>query len=286
MKKSFKLGMFLILAFPLVATAGFDKNTNIKLEKIESHYHGRLGISAINTKTGETINYRGNERFPMCSTWKLIVVSAVLHKSMSKPNYLEKIIHYKNSDIVSGYSPYTKKNLKTGMTIIELCKAAIFSDNTAANLLAKEIGGVQGLNRFSRSIDDKKFRLSRLEPYLNTAYPHDSRDTTTPKAMSKSIVELIFGNTLGKIQKKLLTTWLKDNPTGSHRISSGIPSNWVSGDKTGTCSYGTTNDIGIIYPSGSKPIILSVYFTQKNKNDTPKDSIIKKVTKLIVKDIL
>ena len=51
----------------------------------------------------------------------------------------------------------------SGMTIAELCKAAItLSDNTAGNLLLASIGGPKGFTDFARSLGDKMTRLDRI----------------------------------------------------------------------------------------------------------------------------
>ncbi|WP_260655021.1 class A beta-lactamase, partial [Yersinia intermedia] len=170
-----------LLNFALPSWAvGAKLSLDNQLAELEKSSNGRLGLALINTGKGTKIHYRGGQRFPFCSTFKLMLVAAVLGHSQSQPNLLSKHITYHESDLLA-YAPITRKHLAQGMTVAELCAATIqYSDNTAANLLIKQLGGLEMVNQFARSIGDQTFRLDRWEPELNTALPNDPRDTTTP----------------------------------------------------------------------------------------------------------
>jgi len=248
------------------------------LAKLEISNKGRIGLWALNTETMTSFGYRDQERFPMCSTFKFMLGAAILKKGVRDPGFLSQKLIYKESHLVS-YSPVTKKHVKDGMTISELCQASItMSDNTATNLLLEKLGGLKAINVFARSIGDQSFRLDRLEPELNTAIPGDHRDTSTPEATGKSLHLVALGNILPPSQRATLQDWLKNNKTGDARIRAGVPKAWSVGDKTGTCDYGTTNDVGIIWPTRGSPIVIVVYFTQLQKEADPRNEIIAAVT--------
>lgn len=270
------------LALTYAQTPKLQSSIQKQFAQLETAKNGRLGISAINTANKQTIHYRANERFPFCSTSKFMVVSAILKQSEIKPQLLQERIKYKNEDIVS-YSPITEKHLNDGMTIAELCAAAInHSDSTAMNLLIKKLGGPNAINDFAHSIGDHVFTLNRLEPELNTAIPGDIRDTTSPLAMQKSLYQLGLGNLLSTSQKTMLQSWLKSNTTGDKRIRAALPKSWIVGDKTGSGDYGTTNDIAIIWPPKCAPIVMALYFTQKEKDAKPKDAVITSAAQSII----
>ncbi|WP_071884620.1 class A beta-lactamase [Yersinia enterocolitica] len=218
-------------------------------------------------------------------TFKFMLAAAVLDQSQSQPNLLNKHINYHESDLLS-YAPITRKNLAHGMTVSELCAATIqYSDNTAANLLIKELGGLAAVNQFARSIGDQMFRLDRWEPDLNTARPNDPRDTTTPAAMAASMNKLVLGDALRPAQRSQLAVWLKGNTTGDATIRAGAPTDWIVGDKTGSGDYGTTNDIAVLWPTKGAPIVLVVYFTQREKDAKPRRDVLASVTKIILSQI-
>ena len=253
-----------------------------KLAALEASSGGRIGVSALNTATNTRIQYRAKERFPFCSTSKVIGVSAILKQSMTDSRLLQQKLTYKKEDLVA-YSPITEKHLADGMTIFNLCAAAITqSDNTAMNLLIKKLGGLEAVTAFARSIGDNTFRLDRWEPKLNSAIPGDLRDTSTPAAMERSLQQLALSDALALPQRKQLQTWLKSNVTGNYRIRAGLPKAWIVGNKTGTGDYGTTNDIGIIWPPKRSPIVVAIYFTQNKKNAVKREDIIASVTHLLI----
>ena len=264
------------LSFTFMNTSIYGATPTNKVQSLAKQVNGRLGIYAINTANGETIQYHARQRFPMCSTTKLVVVAAILSKSMRDKNLLNKRIFYsKQLTTASGYAPITQQFISSGMTIKSLCAAAMmYSDNAASNLLIKQLGGPKAITAFAHSLGNQSFRLDRIEPYLNSAIPGDKRDTSTPQAMGKTIQKLVLGNTLAAKQRKLLTTWLQNNTSGNARIRAGVPNTWRVGDKTGTGEYGTTNDIAVIWPTNCKPIIMSIYFTQKQHDAKPNNKII------------
>lgn len=252
---------------------------------LEASDKGLLGISAVNTANNQKIDYRANQRFPMGCTSKVLGVSAILKKSMSDSTFLDQKITYTKENLVS-WSPITEQHIKDGMTISELSRAAItVSDNTAMNLLTTQLGGLQALNNFVRTI--MKDNISRIDH----AWPDEAlsggennvADTSTPATMEYDLQQLAFGSILGVTQRQQLTNWLKNDLVGDARIRAGVPKGWIVGDKTGTGAYyGTTNDIGIIWPPRCAPIILAIYFTHTKKNTQKREDIIAAATRIVI----
>ncbi|MER6047953.1 class A beta-lactamase [Streptomyces sp. NPDC001793] len=240
-----------------------------ELRALERRYGARLGVYAHNVRTGRTVAHRAQERFAMCSTFKTVAAAAVLRdEAHCAP--LDKVIHYPAADLVP-YSPKTEEHVDTGMRVGDLCAAAIqYSDNTAGNLLLRQIGGPAGLTRFFRSIGDRVSRLDRWETALNTALPGDLRDTTTPEAIGRSYGKLAVGRALAPDDREQLVGWLRGNTTGAKRIRAGLPHGWVVGDKTGTGDYASANDIGVAWTTRRTPIVLAV-LTSKTTKDAPVD---------------
>lgn len=260
-------------------------SVNAALAKLEASANGRLGVAAIDTGKRMRVQYRADERFPFCSTFKTIVAAAILKQSESAHGLLDKRLHYNKDDVMqSGYAPVTQKHIADGMTIAELCAATLqYSDNAAANILMKELGGPTAVTAYARAIGDANFRLDRWEPDLNSAIPGDERDTTTPTAMEQSLQKLMLGDALASMQRAQLVAWLKGNTTGGKRLLAGVPKGWIVGDKTGTGSYGTTNDAGVLWPVHGAPIVAVIYFTQNDKDAAPRDDVIATATRVVVR---
>ncbi|ELW9448273.1 PenA family class A beta-lactamase [Burkholderia cenocepacia] len=251
------------------------------LADLERDAGGRLGVCAIDTASGRVIEHRAGERFPFCSTFKAMLSAAVLAQSVERPGLLQQRVTYTRANLVS-YSPVSEKHVGAGMTVAALCEAAIqYSDNSAANLLMKLIGGPSAVTAYARSIGDDTFRLDRWETELNTALPGDPRDTTTPAAMAASLRVLTLGDALPAAQRAQLVAWLRGNKVGDKRIRAGVPAGWAVGDKTGTGDYGTTNDAGVIWPTSRAPIVLAVYYTQTRADARAKDDVIASVARIV-----
>ncbi|MGL3213438.1 class A beta-lactamase [Bradyrhizobium sp. BR 1433] len=229
--------------------------------RIELATSGRLGVAALDMETGLRASRRGDERFPMCSTFKAMASAAVLHRVDRGESSLDQRVQIEAKDILA-YAPVTKAHVGSAMTLSELCAAAItLSDNTAANLLLREIGGPAGFTSFFRTIGDNVSRLDRWEVELNEAVPGDQRDTTSPVAMLKDLQRVVLGDVLQTVSRQKLVDWMVANKTGDARLRAGVPRDWRVGDKTGTGERGTYNDIGVFWPPGRKPIVVTVYLT-------------------------
>lgn len=248
---------------------------------LEASLDGRLGVFAIDTGSGRELSWRGAERFPACSTFKVVLCGAILDRSTREPGLLTQRVRYTAADLVS-YSPITEKHLQDGMKVAELCAAAIrYSDNTAANLLMKLLGGPAAVTAYARASGDDVFRLDRWETDLNEALPGDPRDTTTPQAMAGMLQRLGLGSLLPAQQRTQLQDWLKGNTTGATRIRAGLPTDWQVGDKTGTGSYGTGNDVALVWPPQRAPLVIAVFTTRSQKDAEARSDVLAGAARIV-----
>ena len=255
-----------------------------QLAELEASSRGRIGVHVINTANNTYLSYRANERFPTGCTSKVIGVATILHNSMSDGTLLSQTISYTKKDLTD-WSPITEKHLSSGMTVEQLCAASIsYSDNTAMNLLVTKMGGLEQMSRFAHSIGNTSFRQDNGWP--EEAYSGgtgDLKDSSTPKDMANSLQKLAFADVLAKPQRNMLVSWLKSNTTGDLRIRAGLPRGWIVADKTGTGgAYGTTNDLGIIWPPKCAPIIMAIYYTSDAKDAEKREDVVASATQLLI----
>jgi beta-lactamase class A len=254
-----------------------------RIAQIETESGSRVGVLAIDTETGRRLEHRANERFLMCSTFKLLAAAAVLQRVDRAEENLDRFIRYTQADILE-YAPVTKQHVaEGGMRLGALCEAAIEqSDNTAGNLLLQTIGGPAGLTKFARSLGDNVTRLDRIEPELNTAKEGDERDTTSPATMCSNVVRIITTDLLSQKSRELLQNWLLGNQTGTALVRSGVPPEWRVGDKTGRSGQGETNDVAVLYPPNGAPIFVAIYSMARLLPDEKRAEIVANVTREIV----
>ena len=254
-----------LLAMPTVAeTVARRFDAAERLRKLEVG-HARLGVCFLDTATGEVSGNRIEERFAMCSTFKLAMVAACLREADNGRLNLEEVLPFSEVDLLP-WAPVTRKHLaQGGLSIATLAKAAQqMSDGVAANLLVKRLGGPGAVTAKFREMGDTVTRLDRYEPDLGLVLSADTRDTTTPLAYAQLVSRILTGNILQRDSRARLLEWMRNTTTGTARLRAGLPSEWRNGNKTGTGrTEGTTNkcnDVAITFPSGKNPIIIAAYF--------------------------
>ncbi|GLH70709.1 beta-lactamase [Geothrix rubra] len=274
-----------LLILPLRAAApGPDRSSGseARLAALEARIGGRLGVAALDTGSGRRLARRAGERFPMCSTFKILLAGAVLARVDRGETRLARRIPFGKADLLP-YAPVAQARVgEGGMTVGDLCAAAVeVSDNTAANLLLGTFGGPPAVTAFARSLGDPSTRLDRTEPTLNEGIPGDPRDTTTPEAMVISLRSMLLGSALKPGSRHRLEDWMVACTTGRTRLRAGVPGTWIVGDKTGTGPRGSTNDVAILRPPGRPPILVAAYLTQTDASDEAIDAVLADVGRIV-----
>lgn len=235
-----------------------------RLRLIEVQAGGTLGAEIFDTGRGASIGHNRDMRFGHCSSFKLSLAAMVLARHASGAVDAERRVTWTREDLMS-VSPFTKRRLAEGASMRELAEfTQKYSDNAAANVLLRELGGPQALTAFWRSIGDDVSRLDRIEPHLNNVPAGEVRDTTTPRAMARTVAKLAFGAALPEGEQGRLRQWMIDTPTGARRVRAGLPEGWVAGDKTGTSIWPGIGslyvDIGFVEPRSGAPVTFATYF--------------------------
>lgn len=256
-------------------------STALDLAPLEARHGGRLGFAVRNTGTGQTLAWRGDERFVYCSTFKMYLAAATLLRIQEGEERLDRAIPVTAADMIN-HAPVTEAAVGQSLTIEALMKGTVeVSDNPAANILIRELGGLAEMQAFYRSLGDMRTRVDRLEPEMNRL--DGDKDTIAP-AQSALNIETLFvapGSPLTQASRDLLLGWMTTTPTGPGRIKAGVPAGWRVAHKTGTGGYGPTNDIGLIYPPGVPPVIVAAYFhATEASTDAQREAVIADATRM------
>ncbi|EKM99406.1 class A beta-lactamase [Acidocella sp. MX-AZ02] len=251
----------LLAALPAfcASSARADEATSFLAES-ERRTGGRIGIYARNLATGRTLSWRADERFVMCSTFKMSLVACVLSRVDKGEERLGRFVQYGAAQL-SNYAPVARLHLADGgMTVGAMCQAAIeVSDNTCADLLLLSVGGPAALTRFWRAEGDEVTRLDHTEPRLNFSPPGDPRDTTTPAAMAGDLQRFLLGDALSPASRARLTGWMLNCQTGGALLRAGLPKGWKVADKTGNNGKDALGDIAVAWPAPDRPIVICAY---------------------------
>jgi beta-lactamase class A len=244
------------------------------LRELETRCQGRLGVATLDSGSGRQLGQRQHERFPLCSTFKLLAVAAVLARVDRGEERLDRRVAFSEVDLLE-HAPVARARLSEGGLLLgELCAAAItVSDNTAANLILASLGGPPGLTAYLRTLGDSVTRLDRNEPLLNEALPGDERDTTTPAAMLSDLRVLLLEDALSPGSRARLMGWLVANTTGDELLRAGVPKGWRVGDKTGSGERGVKCDVAILWPPDHEPILVAAYLSAPEATAMQRESV-------------
>ena len=269
---------------PVLPRGQNDKAWSAAMQKLESSLGGRLGVAMLDTGSGQALGWRQDERFPMASSFKLMLAAWMLERADQGQESLDSRVYFDASALVP-YAPVTESRVgAVGITVRELCEGTVtLSDNPAANLLMARHGGPQGFTAFMRTLGDDQTRLDRTEPTLNEAAPGDPRDTTTPLAMLQSMRKVVLGDALTPASRAQLIDWMVATKTGDHKLRAGVPG-WRVGDKTGMGKNGASNDIGVMWPpGGGAPVLVCCYMAQTAASPQQRDVAIAQVAREVAR---
>jgi beta-lactamase class A len=261
-----------------------DDQPEFLLADLEARHGGRLGVAALDVGSQRRVSWRGQERFPFCSTFKAFLAVAVLERVQREEEQLDRAVPVIRADMIP-HALVTVKVIVRTLTICELMQAAVeVLVNPAANILIREMGGIAVWRSWWPTFGDTTTLISRLEPDLNTALPDDPRDTCLPDQSLANIREMAFGDRLTPPHDQMIQGWMTASPTGPNRIKAGAPQGWTVAHKTGTGANGTANDVGVAFPLSGAPVILATYFTgAAEASDDQRDAVIAEATRRVFK---
>ena len=252
-----------------------------RFASIEAKTGGRLGVAMHDTGSGLKAARRGDEGFPMCSTFNLLAVAAVLNRVDKGEETLSREIPVPK-DAILEHAPVTEKHVGGVISLSDLCAAAmVWSDNTAANLILESLGGPKAATDFVRSLGDDVTRIDRMEPDANAFGPGEVKDTTTPNAMLGNLNTLFLGEALSPLSRDRLTEWFVASETGKDRLRAGLPETWRVGDRSGTGPHGTSNDVAVAWPATGDHILIAAYLTGAKGDAEARDAALADVGKAV-----
>ena len=263
---------------------------------------GRIGVAATDLETGETLSYAGHDPFPMASTVKVAIAGAYLTGVDAGRFGLDQTYRFGRR----GRARATARQL--------LERMLIRSDNVAADLLLKAVGGPAAVNNWlqragvrgahmdrtiARLVYDDRGRTGRVlaanlprtplevaqsatlndDGQVNPAFVGDARDTATPAAMVQLLAKLHRGALLSAESTQYLFDVMARCVTGPHRIKGQLPRGTEVAHKTGTLA-GVSDDIGIItLPNGHHLAV--ALFAKGMRSEWERDRTIAQLARLL-----
>ena len=258
-RRTLVAGLPLLTAAPTLAKPHRFAALHRAITAVERSAGGPIGVSLLDTHSGERFGHRAGNRFPLCSTFKLLLAARLLHGADRQEWAMSERLPVTRADMLNP-SPFTATRIGGSATLLELAEAMIvLSDNPAANLGLLKVGGPAAITRWLRQIGDRTTRLDRNEPEMNNETPGDPRDTTTPAAMLATSRALVEGRILSPAARARLLAWMQASRTADTMIRAALPPGWQEANKTGAGSWHARNIVSVITPPGRRPIWLAAY---------------------------
>src|ERR1700712_305842 len=91
---------------------------------IEASVGGRLGVAVLDTATGALAGHRLDERFPRCSTFKVLAAALALARVDAGQERLDRRVAVAPSDLLE-WAPVARRHVGASMSVAELCEAAV-----------------------------------------------------------------------------------------------------------------------------------------------------------------
>lgn len=274
--------LFLLAGLMVCSTLSYASQLNEDISLLEQQTSSRIGVSVWDTQADERWDYRGDERFPLMSTFKTLACAKML-SDMDSGKLSKNVTAKVDERSIVVWSPVMDKLAGQNTRIEHACEAAmLMSDNTAANLVLNEIGGPKAVTMFLRTIGDKATRLDRIEPRLNEATPGDSRDTTTPNAILNTLRTLVEGETLSYESRVQLKIWMQDNKVSDSLMRSVLPTGWSIADRSGAGGHGSRGINAIIWKENHRPVYISIYVTETELSLQARDQLVAQISQLIL----
>ncbi|EGQ7647240.1 TPA: CARB family carbenicillin-hydrolyzing class A beta-lactamase [Vibrio alginolyticus] len=274
--------LFLLAGLMVCSTLSYASQLNEDISLLEQQTSSRIGVSVWDTQADERWDYRGDERFPLMSTFKTLACAKML-SDMDSGKLSKNATAKVDERSIVVWSPVMDKLAGQNTRIEHACEAAmLMSDNTAANLVLNEIGGPKAVTMFLRAIGDKATRLDRIEPRLNEATPGDSRDTTTPNAILNTLRTLVEGETLSYESRVQLKIWMQDNKVSDSLMRSVLPTGWSIADRSGAGGHGSRGINAIIWKENHRPVYISIYVTETELSLQARDQLVAQISQLIL----
>jgi beta-lactamase class A len=286
-----------------------------------------LGVGLMNLESGEVFSFNGDRLFPMQSVFKLLLGAYALSEVEAGRLRLDDPYHLTEMDLSPPHSPIgeawpARKDFTWGELLRE---AVVNSDNTAADVLMRRVGGPGALtawlaakrapeirvDRYERELASDVYGMPSFRPEWRTpagfaaarartppavraekarAYLLDPRDTATPRGMVEFLHLLDGGVLLNPASTRELLRMMMATTRGAARIKAGLPQGTVLAHRPGTSGMDqgvalVTNDVGIFTLADRRSYALAVFLAGSTLGDAAREAIIAAVASSAVEGV-
>ena len=288
---------------------------------------GRLGVGLLNMDGGEAFTLNGDQRFPMQSVFKLPLAAAVLAEVDAGRVLLAERLFLLEEQLSGQHSPIALAwPGRRDYSAEELLWATVVdSDNTAADVLMKRIGGPGAVtawlvsrrvtevrvDRYERELQPEHYGMPSFRPEWRTgaafakareavppaarlaamrAYMADPRDTATPRGMVEFLQKLDRRELVSAASTERLLKLMAATPRAAGRLKAGLPKDAFFAHRPGTSGehQGIStahNDVGIFTLADKRSYAIAGFLSGSTLDEAGRDAILADVARAAVNGV-
>ncbi|MGB6845455.1 MAG: class A beta-lactamase [Candidatus Acidiferrales bacterium] len=282
--------MRFVLAFLLFASPAFGQTTlQQQIRAIAAGAHGKVSVACSLPSSRLKCDLDPHAHRPMQSVFKFPLAVATLHLVEQGKFTLDQPVRFLPGDRIlpETYSPLQDKypDAEVDVPLRELLQMAVsLSDNVAADIVLRTIGGPEVVDKYIKSIGVKGFHLEDDEQALRRDVRAQYHNWFEAAAAIELLRRISDNSPLSLDHTRILLQWMEDSPSGPHRIKGALPAGTPVMHKTG--SSGTdhgltyaTNDVGLIGLPDGRLLAIAIFVTDSTADAATRDSVIARIAK-------
>lgn len=223
----------------------------------------------LSTGHGAQLRFQRVRPRPMQSTFKAPLALTALHLVERGKLSLDDPVRFLASDRIlpSTYSPLQEEYPAAGVDVplrrlLELAVSA--SDNVAADIVLRVIGGPEMVGRYIQECGIEGFHIEDNEEGLHRAAAAQYRNWFEPAGAVQFLRVVSDHPPITGEHASLLLGWMRDSTRGNQRIKGQLPSGTVVMHKPGTSGTdhgvtAATNDIGLIILPNGRRLAIAIF---------------------------
>jgi len=279
--------MRLALLFILFASALAQESLRQQIVAIAHEAHGKVSVACSLPGSALNCDLNPNAHPPMQSVFKLPLALTVLHQVEQRTLSLDQPVRFLPQDrILHAYSPLQDQHPDGGVNVPlrDLLRLDVsLSDNVAADILLRLVGGPEVVNTYIAALGVSGFHLQDSEAVLHHDVSAQYRNWFEPAGAVQLLRTISDNSPLTREHTDLLLGWMTpDVPT--KRLDGDLPAGTRVAHKSGTSGVDNgvahaTNDIGLIPLPGGRRIAIAVFVTDSTADEPTRERVIARIAR-------
>lgn len=277
------------LLFTLCAASTFAQQPlRQQIRAIATEAHGKVSVACSLPGSALNCDLNPNAHPPMQSVFKLPLVLTVLHQIEQGTFTLDWPVRFRPQDRILPhvYSPLQDQYPDAGvdLPLRELLRLTVsLSDNVAADILLRLVGGPKTVNTYIASLGIRGFHLRDNEAVLHHDVSAQYRNWFEPTGAVQLLRRISDNSPLTPEHTDLLLGWMTP-AVPTKRLDADLPAGTRVAHKSGSSDVvggvaSATNDIGLIPLPDGRRIAIAVFVTDSTADEATRERVIARIAR-------